>query len=308
VKPIDDHSTEVDRAEGRDTVEGLEASAQSSPAIVSLSDIHGYLDAARSALLTPSDHSAYDALVRKDEDGRLHWADNDYVLVFNGDLVDRGPRNEDVLSLVARLVREAPAGRVRVTLGNHEAISLSPKYFNYQTWYSGQVDQSDRDALISSILDGVIVAAYRGHNVTYAHAGGGDSYDVAVVNEALQDATAELSNALGTETNVQTQRQVLEDYAQVLGIGSNYVKGEGAGLVWLDFAHLPDDAPPQVVGHTRFDEPQQKGAVFCQNILRENQGLSGGEGVFVETTDELRALIRSPSGTVDDELLTTFKR
>jgi hypothetical protein len=51
-------------------------------------------------LLTLSDHPDYDPLVHEDETGDLHWAGNNYVLVFNGDLVDRGPHNESVLTLV----------------------------------------------------------------------------------------------------------------------------------------------------------------------------------------------------------------
>lgn len=308
MKPLDNHSTEIKQGEGRDTVKGVRTNDQSPPDIVSISDIHGYLDAARSALLTLSDHPKYDPIVREDVDGRLCWAGENYILVFNGDLVDRGPHNEEVLELVARLVRQAPSGRVRILLGNHEAVALSPDYFNYSNWYSGQASQSDRRGLVTSILDGVIAAAYRGHNVTYAHAGARDSYDVSNLNNSLQDAADQLSNALGTETDVQTQQRLLEDYPQILGIGNEYVKGEGAGILWLDFAHLPDDAPPQVVGHTRFEEPQQKGNVFCQNILRSNIGASGGEGVFVETTDELRALIQGPNGNVHENVLATFEQ
>ncbi|WP_336325853.1 metallophosphoesterase [Halovenus sp. HT40] len=186
MKSVNNHSAEIESGEGRDTAEEVRTGERSAPAIVSISDIHGYRDDARSALLTLSDHREYDPLVDEDEDGRLHWADHNYILLFNGDLVDRGPRNEEALALVARLLRQAPPGRVRVTLGNHEAVALSPEYFNYTTWYSGQVDQSDREALIASILAGVIVAAYQGYNVVYAHAGaGGDGLVTRVIGPAV---------------------------------------------------------------------------------------------------------------------------
>lgn len=35
---------------------------------------------------------------------------------------------------------EAQLGRVRITLGNHEALMLSPDQFGFSAWYSGQVD------------------------------------------------------------------------------------------------------------------------------------------------------------------------
>jgi len=86
----------------RDGVRGLDGD----PLVVSLSDIHGYLGSVRSALRTVGDHSRYAPLVEADDEDRLHWAGGDeYVLVFNGDLIDRGPENEAVLALVERLSR-----------------------------------------------------------------------------------------------------------------------------------------------------------------------------------------------------------
>ena len=61
---------------------------------MSISDIHGYLDEARSALLTLTDHPDFELIVRANGDGTLHWADGNYVLVFNGDLIDRVPQVE----------------------------------------------------------------------------------------------------------------------------------------------------------------------------------------------------------------------
>ena len=118
------------------TTDRLVGSDEARPTIVSISHIHGYLEPARSALLTLADHPDFTPVVTADDDGRLHWADENYVLVFNGDLVDRGPANEGVLELVARLVREAPPGRVRLTLGNHEALALSPDQFGFDEWFS----------------------------------------------------------------------------------------------------------------------------------------------------------------------------
>ncbi len=291
---VDTHVAPPDR----DSASALAGDGDGSPTIVSISDVHGYLQAARSALLTLHDHPDFDPVVVPDEDGVLHWVDEDYVLVFNGDLVDRGPANDAVLALVARLVDEAPPGRVRVTLGNHEAIALSPNRFGFSNWYAGQVDADDRSVLLDAIEAGHVVAAYRGHSVTYAHAGSPDTYSVEAVNDSLGDAAGDLRDALGTIDDGTTQRRVIDEYPRVLGVGDGHPKGPGAGIAWLDFSHLPADAPPQVVGHTRHDEPRRKGAVYCQNVIRNTLDRDGGEAVFVETPQRLSAVVRDADGGV----------
>jgi len=292
----------------RDSVAGIAADARTPPAIVSVSDVHGYLERARSALLTPRDSPTFDPVVVADGDGTLHWAGVDYVLVFNGDLVDRGPANDEVLAMVARLVREAPPGRVRVTLGNHEAIALSPDHFGFSNWYSGRVAPRERRRFLRLIVAGHVVAAYGGYNVTYAHAGSPEPYETSTVNAALVEAATDLLDAAGTPDDGAAQRRVLDDYPRVLGVGDGHPKGPGAGLVWLDFDHLPADAPPQVVGHTRHGRPRTKGNVFCQNVIRENLDGDGGEAAFVETPASLSALVRRPDGGTDRIDLARFDR
>jgi hypothetical protein len=51
------------------------------PLIVHISDIHGYLTDAQSALGAVGDAEQYPDLVTTDESDQLHWADNDYILV-----------------------------------------------------------------------------------------------------------------------------------------------------------------------------------------------------------------------------------
>lgn len=80
------------------------------PPIVHISDIHGYLADARSALLAVGEIEPYAPIVVTDDAERLYWADNDYVLVTNGGVIDRGPSNDDCLALVWRLIEEASAG------------------------------------------------------------------------------------------------------------------------------------------------------------------------------------------------------
>ena len=299
MNPIQEHSVSVSDPGLRDGVAVLQATHDEPPAIVSISDIHGYLDRARSALLSLRDRSGHDPIVQTDDTGRLQWANENYILVFNGDLIDRGPANEAVLQMVSRLGAQAPTGRVRVTLGNHEAIALSADHYPYSGWYAGQSDVQDRRALLHSIRDGFVVAAYQGYNYTYAHAGSNEPYDVEETNQQLLAAAEDLLDAIGTQTDATRQKAVIDRYSRVLGTGNGLSpKGEGAGLVWLDFAHLSADAPAQIVGHTKFKTPQQKGQVICQNVIRRNehQNNPGGETVFVETPDNVMAITRTKDG------------
>lgn len=94
-----------------------------------------------------------------------------------------------------------------------------------------------------------------------------------------------------------TQRRVLEDYPRVLRVGDGHPKSPGAGIAWLDFSHLPADAPPQVVGHTRHDEPRRKGSVYC-HAVRSNLDRDGGEAVFVETPQQPSVVVRDADGGV----------
>ena len=68
------------------------------PPIVEISDIHGYLEDARSALLTIGDTDGHEPIITVDDSDTIHWADNDYVLVINGDVIDRGPDNKATLA------------------------------------------------------------------------------------------------------------------------------------------------------------------------------------------------------------------
>jgi hypothetical protein len=279
----------------RDGVEGLD----SRPLIVSLSDVHGYLGAARTALKTVGDHGAYDPLVEADEEGRLHWAGGDeYVLVFNGDLIDREPDSEGVVALVERLSREAPTGHVRVTLGNHEWGVFFPALVHWEEWFSGQRTSAERRRLCRAIPDGDLVAAYEGYNFTYAHAGQPSRYRASSLNDKLVEAAETLSSVLDTDDDEATQRELVEDYRRVLSMGRQGGRGFGAGIAWLDFRYLPGTSPPQVVGHTRQDQPVQKGNVVCENTIRANETNPGGEAIVVESPDSLVSLERTYDGGV----------
>ena len=296
--PLGNHDATSVTGNLRDSVHAH--TGDTDPAIVSISDIHGYLDEARSALLTLRDHPEFDTVVREDAAGQLHWADNNYILVFNGDLVDRGPANRETLAMVARLLKEAPVGRIRITLGNHEMGMLTPDLFHWGDWFSCRIGDAGRRTFLKQLLHGHVVAAFEGYNYTYAHAGQTKSYDVTAVNDNLASAAKRLDNSIGSQDEKDVQQTVVADCPRVLGMGDPHPKDRGAGLVWLHFRYLTAEGPPQIVGHTRHRVVTQKGTAVCENVIRDTQGSPGGEAVLVETPDRLIALRRAedsaPSG------------
>jgi hypothetical protein len=277
-------------------VESLAGDA--TPPVVSLSDVHGYLDDARSALLAVGETDRFDPVVTADRDGALHWAGNDYVLVFNGDLVDRGPDSEACVETALRLMREAPPGRVRYHLGNHEMAILLPRVLDWPGTYSVDLDPERRRAFVSLVAGGVVACAFEGYRHTYSHAGDNDPVDAASVNATAREAGNELLAAMDEGRYDHVQERVPEEYGRVFGLGGVYGRGESAGLLWMDFRHVSEAAPPQVVGHTRQDCPVRVGDVVCGNVIRTNRGSIGGEAVLVETPADLVAVVRRPGGGV----------
>lgn len=265
-----------------------------SPTIVSLSDVHGYLDAARSALTAVGETEAHPPVVTVGDDGRLRWAGNDYLLLVNGDLVDRGPDNEACLDLVARLVDEAPPGRVRYHLGNHEMAVLFPAMFRWPGVFSVELERDPRERFVDAVASGALPAAFEGYEYTYSHAGSNDPIDVPAVNATAATAAEEAADALdGTQ---QAQRDIAAANSSVFGLGGVRGRGKDAGLLWMDFTHMRHEAPPQVVGHSRHERPTRKGNAVCQNVIRSNRASEGGEAVLLETPDGLTAVVREADG------------
>ena len=83
--------------------------------VIAVGDVHGNLDGLVAILQKTSliDH------------GR-RWSGGSATLVQTGDLLDRGPQSRAVLDLMIALQKEAPRrnGRVLVSLGNHEVMSM----------------------------------------------------------------------------------------------------------------------------------------------------------------------------------------
>lgn len=268
------------------------------PRIVSISDIHGYLEDGRSALLAVGDTDRFDPVVTSDADGRLHWAGNDYVLIFNGDLVDRGDHSEETIDLALRLMEGAPPGCVRYHLGNHEMAILLPEELIWPRTYSQNLDRDRRRQFISLVANGTITAAFEGYHYVYSHAGDTDRIDVTAVNKTAQEAATELLETMDAGRYEDVQSDIPNRYDSVFGLGGTFGRGRDAGILWMDFEHMPDDAPSQIVGHSRQTVPTRVGQTVCENVIRENLGSLGGEAVLVETADELIAVTRQDDGNV----------
>lgn len=281
--------------------EGIEWT-DGTPTIVSISDVHGYLEEFRSALTAVGETDDHDPVVTTDSDGQLHWADNDYLLLVNGDLIDRGPANEACLDLVGRLMAEAPEGRVRYHLGNHEMAVLFPDMFGWPGTFSVELAPAERQTFVEAVAEGAVPAAFEGYEYTYSHAGSNDTIDVPAVNDSAAVAAAEVLETPEDEDGEGRQREIASRHDAVFGLSGMFGRGAEAGLLWMDFEHMREDAPPQVVGHTRHGEPTRREQVVCANVIRSNQGSPGGECVLLETPDALSAVVRKPSGVETMEL------
>jgi hypothetical protein len=175
---------------------------------------------------------------------------------------------------------------------------LMPDRFGWDGWYSVERSNQERRTFCEHIAAGHVVAAYEGYNVTYAHAGRPDPYDAAELNDAFVSAAETLLEGIGGPDDAAVQQELIDGYPAVFGLGGRTGRGLGAGVAWLDFEYMPDDAPPQVVGHTRQDNPRRRGAVVCENVIRNNRRGDGGEAVVVETPERLVALGRAADGHV----------
>jgi hypothetical protein len=265
-----------------------------SPAIVSISDIHGYYESAHSALTAVGE--VREPVVHEDSSGRLHWAGSNYLLLFNGDLIDRGDENRKVLETALRLKQEAPPGRVRLHLGNHEMAIMLPDVLHWPKTYSGQLTRSARISFLEQVRDGIWDAAFEGYDHTYSHAGRESAFDSASVNARLRAAADEVHEELVADHAESGQEGIPERYDLVFGLDGNG-RGPDAGLLWMDLAHMPRTAPPQIVGHSRQTAVARKGNVVCQNTIRSNVGSTGGEAVVIETPNDVSVVTRDGSGT-----------
>ncbi|MDY6778724.1 MAG: metallophosphoesterase, partial [Candidatus Nanohaloarchaea archaeon] len=148
--------------------------------IIAISDIHGYLDEAEDVLDTVSGFEGegiqLDTFI--DTSGE-YWSwegGEEYTLVFNGDLFDRGESSEEVLRNVFTLQDDAPDGHVVYNIGNHEVFALFPDVFadlyaeyavesreameDDRTYYWWWMEDELREELLERTADGRVTAAY----------------------------------------------------------------------------------------------------------------------------------------------------
>jgi len=273
------------------------------PPVVQISDIHGYLEDAQSALLTVGDTDKHPPIVTVDDAGTIHWADNDYVLVINGDVIDRGPENEAALEMVWRLIEEAPAGRVQYHIGNHEMPIFVPMVLNWPNTYSSKMAKTQRKSFLNRVIEGDVTAAFDGYTYVYSHAGSNEPFDPEEVNARLRDAAERLLEKHGEPEEASIHEEIVEQYDRIFELGEGGGRGPSGGLCWMDFKHMEASAPPQVVGHSMHAKAARKGDVICGNVIRHNQRSEGGEGVLMETPDEVKFFKRTPAGSVHVEVL-----
>jgi hypothetical protein len=92
------------------------------PRVVAVGDVHGGFPQMADTLetLKIARRDAHDPMV-------LHWCGGNTVLLFIGDLVDRGLFAKDVMDQVNSLQKQAPTtgGRVITLIGNHEIMLLN---------------------------------------------------------------------------------------------------------------------------------------------------------------------------------------
>lgn len=111
--------------------------ATASARLLAVGDIHGDFDALV-AILQES------GII----DHQHHWRGGNTTLVQTGDILDRGPKDRQVMDLLMALEKEASksGGRVIVLLGNHEVMNLMGdlRYVAPETYFSFADDKSEK--------------------------------------------------------------------------------------------------------------------------------------------------------------------
>lgn len=107
--------------------------------VIAVGDVHGDVDALRRTLAGAGVINAAD-----------EWIAADTVLVFTGDLLDRGTSEPQVMALVRALQASAPQanGMVLVALGNHEIMNVAGDYryvaeAGWAGWDAGPIAEGD---------------------------------------------------------------------------------------------------------------------------------------------------------------------
>ena len=314
-----DTSTSSDTGTDGSRVPGPDPSGE--PWIVSISDIHGYFDTAMSALETLEDFG-YRPLIDVDSSGNVSWAGNNYIIVFNGDIFDRGPKNEQAFNFVKELVED---GNAVYNIGNHELAAMMPKVYTLakSRFYRNLNDRRGLE-ILQDVENGFMKSAVKFYDHTYVHAGMNENYDISRLNSTLSTVAGELAEAQSkSEAEYRSKQEEFlhdftipddssfdissldEDMRRVFGFDLREGgRGPAAGIAWLNWTHFDDSSgPSQVVGHTRKKFPVRKGSSVNANTIRKNLDIISdemrGPSITVEKPNgELFVLTRKGNGDV----------
>ena len=162
---------------------------------------------------------------------------------------------------------------------------------------------TQRESFLKRVTAGDVTAAFEGYSHVYSHAGDNEPFDPQEINERLRDAAETLLDAHGAPNEPTIHDEIVEEYDRIFELGERGGRGPSGGLCWMDFKHMEESAPPQVVGHSMRSTPFRKGDVICGNTIRQNHRSEGGESVVMETPDEIKFFQRTPDGSVHVEVL-----
>lgn len=126
--------------------------------VIYVGDIHGDLDAVSTVF--------------------SRYPSTDHVLVFMGDIVDRGPNSGGALTRIAQEKLKAPSC-VHLLMGNHEARSIS-RFRPADFWDSLRKDQSER---LAHHLEKLPLAAWHPAGILATHGGLPDLSSLEAIND-----------------------------------------------------------------------------------------------------------------------------
>lgn len=304
--------------------------------LIAVSDIHGYVDETLETVNAAHEYVDEGPLIEHDGDS-YSWGDGEYGLLINGDLLDRGPQNEEALEMVGDLLDDDP-DRLQYTLGNHEMFAMFPdlvaEYYadgdpveEHSFWYD--MDDEQREQLLTHVTEGDIEPAIENDGLLYVH-GGTDGYpeidDIAYTTRRMGASLLQAFRR-GDEDFRQVQQDFFQRkpeprkdidaegiYDDLLGV-ERTEDGDiaaGSGLVWERFHNLPLDVPAQVVGHTRgeylseeldddIENPTQHGNAVNINTVRDMvTGHSDHASVLVDDDDGYQTIDVSDGVVVDE--------
>ena len=213
------------------------------PPIFVMGDVHGHVDVALKHL---HDAGLLDASAR--------WAGGDAVLVWMGDLVDRGPDGLGAVDLARRLEAEAAAagGRSVALLGNHDLLLVGASRFPEARLRSGKPFAAHHDAVGGRAVErerlGPARAAWLDRRPAYLRIGGtlvvhADAPGVLGWGRSLEDANRTVATALAAGTAASYE-------ALYLAMAAHHAFEGRAGAARLDLLERRFGAGVVVHGHT----------------------------------------------------------